>query len=247
MATSSFTVGAYTLTAEDLHPRDGIRWAVGQPDGQRSSTWRLWGDKKGDAYLAMRSLGGQVKVSIHRDRRCSVGFTKEFEQTATERFGAASRHWDRWVLPDEPVVRAVQVVVPDSELAHFSPKDKMPMAWVRPPSVGRAVVFSVFVAEPPNAFNWESPEKSGQLLRTMITKTRFTWVVHGEQELDAKTRALIEDGRTKAKHMTDAQLSNERSSGLRIVLWGQSATPSDLFFIELDASNPQSSEENNVR
>jgi hypothetical protein len=99
MSSSVFHIGPHVVTAEDLPSRAGIRWAVGSPDGRRSSTWRLWGDKKGDVYLSMRSQGGRLKASFHRDRHCSVGFTKEYESIAKERFGADSRHWERWRLP----------------------------------------------------------------------------------------------------------------------------------------------------
>lgn len=236
MAQSSVTVGAYTLTAEDLHPRDGIRWAVGEPSGRRSSTWRLWGDKKGDAYLAMRSLGGQLKVSIHRDRRCSVGFTKEFEQVARKRFGEASRHWKRWILPAAAVARVVQLVIPNVELSPFRAIDRSPMAWIPAPGVGRAVVFSVFVAEPPNAFNWQSPETSGKLLGTMLSPTRLTWLVYGEQELDSSIQSVIETVRADAKQTAAGALVDASPSGLRMAFVGQGATSSDIFLVELDAS-----------
>lgn len=84
------------LMAEDLRPRTIIRWAVGTPEGRRSSAWRLWGDPKGDTYLAMRSLAGQFKVSIHRDGQCYVGYHGKFLQAAKERFSATSRYFDQW-------------------------------------------------------------------------------------------------------------------------------------------------------
>lgn len=109
------------------------------------------------------------------------------------------------------------------------------MGWVPAPGKGRATVFSVFVAEPPNVFNWESPEKSGHLLGVMKSKTRFTWVVHWEQDIDSPTRQFIEDNRARAQHMPSAQLAVLESDALRMVLWGQGETKADLFFIELNA------------
>ena len=234
MATRSFQIGKYTISSTDLHPRDGIRWAVGARDGRRSSTWRLWGDKKGDACLAMRSLGSQLKVSVHRDRRCNVGFTKEYEGTARERFGATSRHWARWTLPEGSVVRAFQVVVPDSDLAEFSSEEAEPMVWIPAPGEGRAVVFSLFVAEPPQAFNWEDPEHSGQLIGTMIAKSRFTWLVHKSQDINAETRQFIEHNRHKALEMAAGSVRKEDRLNARLALWGHRET-NDFFFIELDA------------
>lgn len=240
MVERSVNVGSFKYTVQDLHPRDGIRWAVGAIDAKRSSTWRLWGDKKGDVYLAMRSLGGQLKVSIHRDRRCSVGFTKEFESEAKERFGTNSRHWERWTLPDAPVVKAAQILVPDSELAAFPAKESDPMAWIPPSGEGRATVFTLFVAEPAGEFQWESPETSGNLLGTMICKTRSSWLVHTSQLLDEPTLKMIDEGRMRAATMatsqtTASQLATTDPEGLRMVLVGHGASKSDLFFVETDA------------
>lgn len=195
----------------------------------------MWGDKKGDVYLSMRSLGSILKVSLHRDRRCSVGYTKEFESEAKERFGASNRHWQRWVLPDGLSVKGFQILVPDSELAEFASKEKEPMAWIPSPGEGRAVVFTVFIAEPPSGFSWESPEKSGNMLGMMECPTRAAWLVHTSQELDANTVKMIEDARIKGLNLAAGPLKEASPEGLRMTLWG-SHSETDIFFIELDAS-----------
>jgi hypothetical protein len=122
MANEWVQIGAHTFELESAM-RGGLRWAVSTPDGPRSSIWRLWGNKKGDVYLSVRSLGGVLKASFHRDRRCQVGFTSNYTETAIQRFGARSRHWERWVLPEAPTVRAVQIVVPANELVPFGAND----------------------------------------------------------------------------------------------------------------------------
>lgn len=235
MAPRTFGGEGYSYTVHDLHPRDGVRWAVGKKDGRRSSTWRMWGDKKGDVYLAMRSMGSTLKVSLHRDRRCSVGFTKEFETEAKERFGASTRHWHRWILPDSPRVKSFQVLVPDSDLAEFASEEKEPMVWIPAPGAGRAVVFTVFIAEPPTEFSWVSPEKNGNLLGTMLCPTRLAWVVHKSQKLDVNTLKMIQESRAKVHESAAAALKKIRLKDLRITLAGHH--PENYgFFIELDAS-----------
>jgi hypothetical protein len=121
MANERVQIGDHTFELENAM-RGGLRWAVGTPDGPRSSIWRLWGNKKGDVYFSVRSLGGILKASFHRDRRCQVGFTSNYTETAIQRFGARSHHWERWVLPEAPTVRAVQIVVPANELVPFGGK-----------------------------------------------------------------------------------------------------------------------------
>jgi hypothetical protein len=182
----------------------------------------------------MRSLGSQLKVSIHRDPKCQVGFTKEYESVATERFGAGNRHWKRWVLPESNVARAIQIVIPDSELEVFSSKEKDPMRWIPSPGAGRATVFSVFIAEPPESYQWESPEKDGHLLGAMIGPTRSTWLVHKDQALDTPTIEMIEKGRERFFSMGPKKFVAEEPGGLRLCLWGQD-NKSDCFFIELSA------------
>jgi hypothetical protein len=130
------------VSIHNLGLRDGIRFAVGEPNGRRSGTWRLWGDKKGDVYLSMRTCGRMLKASFDRDRRCSVGFTSEYEKIAKERFKVANRHWERWKLPDGEVVRLAQIVFPDSDLVSHDAKDGDPMRWLPAPGPGRAVVVS---------------------------------------------------------------------------------------------------------
>ena len=41
------------------------RFAVGSPDGPRSSTWRIWVEKDSSIYIGPRDTGGQFKVSLH--------------------------------------------------------------------------------------------------------------------------------------------------------------------------------------
>ena len=56
--------------ATELGKSDGVRWAVGEQNGRRSSTYRFWGNKKGDFYLAARSIGGSLKsIRIRRAAR----------------------------------------------------------------------------------------------------------------------------------------------------------------------------------
>lgn len=223
----------------DLHPKDAIRWAVGNESGRRSSTWRLWGDKKGDIYVSMRNLGSQLKASIHRDRRCHLGFTSEFAKEAAQRFGTSDRHWGRWELPNESVVRAIQIVIPDSELDTFETEEKNPMRWISAPGPGRAQVFSVFISEPSNAFVWESEEKNGHLIGTLISPTRSTWLVHTEQELDRQTLEMIEASREQMYRLTAPEQLEGSEDGLRMTIWGQSGAKNDVFFVELNAAKLQ--------
>jgi hypothetical protein len=225
-------IGPYTIGAQELSHRDAIRWAVGQAGGRRSATWRLWGDKKGDAYLSMRSLGSQLKASFHRDRRCSFGFTKRAEVVASERFGLDSRHMKRWTLPEGQLVRAAQILIPEAELAVFSAKESEAMRWIPSPAKERVTVVSIFIAEPPTAFDWRGPENSGGLIGAMNCQTRFTWAVHWEQDLDEATALFIAGQRERARASANSKSKLEQDS--RVVLCGYN-DERGAFFIELSA------------
>src|SRR5688572_6774902 len=112
-----------------LKPGDGIRWAVGSSDGFRSSTWRFWGNKKGDCYMSVRVLGGTFKMSFHGDRRCHSAFTTEYVQRVSL---ARSRFMDQWTLPDEMIVKGLQVLTPVSELRVFEEDNEKLMKWLPP-------------------------------------------------------------------------------------------------------------------
>lgn len=236
MATRQIQVGDRLLTCEDAI-RGGIRWAVGAPDGPRSSTWRLWGNKKGDVYLSVRNLGGIVKASFHRDRRCQVGFTAEYAETAKQRFGTTKRHWERWVLPSEPVVRAVQVVVPASELVPFEAAESPNMKWLPGPPVGMAAVVSIFIVEPPTFESWPGAIEGAQPLGIPVCPTRLTWAVVANSPLDASSLQKIEEARHKAIKLPGAA-DAPRIPGVRAVIWGSSTgSPQDLYFFELNWAN----------
>ena len=192
----------------------------------------MWSDKKGDVYLSTRSLGSRLKASFHRDRRCSVGFTTEYAEAARERFGTASRHWDRWSLPQQPVVRIAQIVYPFSDLTQFQTDDASPMAWIPISPQDDAAVVSIFVAEPPSAFDWNGPE-SGNLLGYMHAPTRLTWVVHTSQKLDPALLEYAANARRRAEGMPGSLPVPRNDPAVRMFLWGNQSVPHDIFFLAL--------------
>lgn len=223
MPQSTIQIGDQVLTFEDLPKRAGIRWAVGTKEGVRSSTWRLWGDPKGDVYVAVRNLGGVIKASFHRDRRCHVGLTAEAAQRQGQ--DATARHFERWRLPDTSVVRVAQVIVPHEELRAFSNDEADAMKWLPVPGAGHAQVVSVFIAEPPDSFDWNSPEESGQIIGAMWSKTRLTWAVHMRQQLDATALQAVESGRQQAQRLVEAAAGHALNEASRLILWGNGESP----------------------
>jgi hypothetical protein len=189
-----------------------IRWAVGSIGGPRGATWRLWGNKKGDVYVAARSITREAKASFHRDCKCHLGFTHDYyNETARTRFpGLTSRHWDHWVNSDEPVVRALQIVLPASELRSFASQEAAQTKWLPPPSENSTSEISIFIVDRriaghPTDSKWPGSSAGAQPLGFIDIPPagRTIWVVHVHNALDAGAMACIEQQRRMVEHLAD--------------------------------------------
>lgn len=91
-----------------------LRFAVVAADGRRSSVWRVW-TQADEAYLATRSMAGQVKISLHASGYCQHGLT----QRVRDLMPLGEQAFDRWYQPQgQPGVLepAYQIYFPGSEL-----------------------------------------------------------------------------------------------------------------------------------
>jgi hypothetical protein len=209
-----------------------VRWAIGAADEPRSSTWRLWGNKKGDIYAAVRSLGGITKASFHRDGRCQVGFTEGYAATASRRFGAAaSRHWERWQLPPDPIVRILQLIVPSSELRPFVDANphRRGMIWLPAPPEGSVGVVSVFVCVRDLTLPLPADPGDAMVFGRVRASARTAWVVYARHPPDAVLAEIITMERARLKSIPGA---DHVPSGTRASLW-ESRADHDRHVLEL--------------
>jgi hypothetical protein len=203
-----------------LRHSEGIRWAVGDANARRSSTYRFWGNKKGDFYLSVRSLGGFLKTSLHRDGRCHTGLTSEY---AAQR-GVAVRHLDRWTVPLDQMVKAVQVMVPEHDLAVFGSDDKDPMRWLRAPRAGRVAMIGIVTLPAVQVQNlgdsWPGVNEGTEPIGVIATSTRTAFVIHWENALAADQETELQN--LRALLAADAARQGiVPGVGLRAVLVGQ--------------------------
>jgi hypothetical protein len=108
--------------------RSTVRFAVGRPDGPRSSVWRLW-TRGDDIYLSLRDLTKAQKISLHSSGRWRNAWTTEQVAKGLPFVGPGQdRATDKWDRPPElapGVTRAFDVVVPASEVTepeHYGAK-----------------------------------------------------------------------------------------------------------------------------
>jgi len=77
-----------------------IRFALGEPEGLSSLSWRVWVNQNGDSYIACRDNYQELKVSLHRSGRWRIGLTVEgANATAHLRPAGEDRAWDVWDRP----------------------------------------------------------------------------------------------------------------------------------------------------
>jgi hypothetical protein len=210
---------------------NALRWAVGSSTGIRSGTWRLWGNKKGDVYLSMRSLGGVLKCSFHRDGNCHTGYTSEYADTARVRFGDLKRHWMKWRLPEEPMARAMQIVVPKSELRAFEEDNDKQTHWIPAPATGCAVTVSIFISKINGEEPWPEFSKGASPLGVMRMPERLIWIVYQEHPVSPDLASYFEDCRAKVSNMEGVAAVPQRTD-VRAVFHGYKEEH-DQFIIEL--------------
>lgn len=211
---------------------DALRFAVGAPEGRRSSTWRFWGNKKGDFYFSTRSLGGVLKTSLHRDGRCHTGFTSEYaarsDSVAPQ---GRSRHQDRWLLPNAPFCVAARILIPESELREYPTRSsRKKMKWLDPPRPGGMFVVSIYVATPEaRGTRWPGSDRGSIPVGVMGAAQRTCWVVGIYQRVDVSTLAMIEGERIRLSVYSRA----EKAVGRRAILGGAGPENGPRWALEL--------------
>ncbi|RYE38791.1 MAG: hypothetical protein EOP48_26570 [Sphingobacteriales bacterium] len=166
---------------EVLGKKERVRWAVGAIDSKRSSTWAMWGDKKGELYLSARSVGGQFKLSFHKSRICTLGCTREY--AISQNIDPKARSLHRWKLPDQETVLAVQIIIPENELIVFKEEKLAKTRWIMSPPEGEVITCSMFISEKSNSVGVGA--FAGELVGSIETNDRSSWVQYTRGKIPA--------------------------------------------------------------
>jgi hypothetical protein len=200
--------------------KDSLRWAVGGNGKLRSSTWRLWGNKKGDIYLALRSLGGVLKTSFHADGNSYVGFTKDFADKSAEEFEIERRHWAWWRIPEVPLFCAAEILIPFDHLTVFVSDESPQTAWLPLPPEAAATNVRIYLAGEDYKGDWPGRAEGFAPLGFVRAGTRMAWVVHSTswfgEERTAQVAKLLDRGKAKIRGLNQEDLN---SDSLRVVIW----------------------------
>jgi hypothetical protein len=115
-----------------------IRFAVGQPAGRQSATWKIWSTKD-DTYAACRAIGGYFKTSLHQSGSNRHALTEPAARQLLP--PGADRKLDEWHNPrkrDQDVRLLLHIVIPEAELepARTAPTKASSTHWREAPPPG---------------------------------------------------------------------------------------------------------------
>jgi hypothetical protein len=166
------------------------RFAVGDPGGVSSNSWRIWADKKKDIYIACRDNFREAKVSLHASGRWRMGFTTKAIANAPHLIGEnQNRAWEVWDRPGETLpstIVAFQLVFATSELA-VRPEQRTKADWrdvifVEAAPSGKTTVATLFITASEAPIQHET-EPSFVLSTWTLGENRCAHLVlHGEPE-----------------------------------------------------------------
>jgi hypothetical protein len=187
-----------------------VIFAVGDPEGISSNSWRLWTSKKGDVYLACRDNFQYAKVSLHASGDWRVAFTSEAVERQPEladvKARKVRREWSMWRRPEPQLpntVIAFRLFFPESQLGVL-PHQRQTRTWEKNrifiealPSP-RFTAVTLFVTMP-DALPLKHESEPSHFLASldMGNGERAQLIAHGEPEGCIMT--LLEDKIAKAR------------------------------------------------
>ena len=136
-----------------------LRFAVGDQGGMRSALWRVWKNKgKDDIYAAPSgitsagNIAGIAKVSLHKSRRCTFGFTTQYQKAVGGDLKDRSLiYWERQDGPEHGFVNAVSILIAENFLSRRATPYAKELSLMDPPhEKGALVIDMLFTRMPTN-------------------------------------------------------------------------------------------------
>jgi hypothetical protein len=165
-----------------------MRFSIGTEDGLRAGIWRVWTvHKKSDIYIAVRTIAGLYKVSLHETGQCNASMTSQAvlaDPSLLQKQGG-NRHLDRWQRPP-PMKDLLSIPLrlrfPASELrpgVDHLPNDKA-INWLPTPPEGHALdVLCIFTgSEFSGTRPWKGDETSLLASRRLPNGETFWLISH---------------------------------------------------------------------
>lgn len=167
------------------------RFGVGHPDRLQSGVWRVWADQgKSDVYVAVRTIAGTFKVSLHESGACNASITRQaFEKDlGVVEALEGGRHIDQWhrrTHTGSLLSIPLRIAFPESELRWRSAKSPQDteVQWLPPPPGGHSIdVLCTFTSQAYSAEDFPWRTDGGKLLKRAPLDNGelfwLTWLVY---------------------------------------------------------------------
>ena len=164
-----------------------IRFTVGAKDGLRSGIWRVWSNPgKSDIYIAIRTIAGLNKMSLHSTGWCSASMTSQEAKSnpAALQSQGGTRHLDKWhrpLLSGNLLSIPLRLRFPASELRPCidPPPQAARIHWLPSPPVDHAIdVLCMFTSSIFEADEWPLKSDGADLLTsTLLPNGETFWLI----------------------------------------------------------------------
>jgi len=186
------------------------RFGVRNPDGARSSEWVImWKTNISDVYLATRTLGGSIKVSLHQSGRCHV---RAPDPSKWRGIGEQPRFLDVWNIDVSANYQfPFAIVFPEQELRHgeWARHRYKDTIWIEAaPSCGVEIALFLVRADGDLTRTLESSGWRTVIVDVLIPDGRRLFVVAGEATVPHAKLSDLES----IRHTVRTALTNNASA-----------------------------------
>ncbi len=228
-----------------------LRFAVGSPSANRSSTWRVWVPAgQSDVYLSQRGLGGAFKASLHASGECRFAFTKNFvlQQQSIDNWSRPDRLLDTWARPAiaPGFFLPCRVAIPSSELRPFTTwiDPRRPVTWMPEPPLGNHVAIDLLIVEPQLPQDqWPGKNSMGTILlrRHTLSDSTTLFIVYSNWLSQPSFQKGIHDFHDSLQRPSRAWVALDPPSGegtYRGILMGRDGENNSRYFVEVALDDP---------
>jgi hypothetical protein len=210
--------------------KGAVRFAIGDPNGLSSNSWRLWVEGAGDVYLLCRDNYREAKVSLHASGRWRMAFT---EQAAKEVPGLVppqrDRAWSVWEKPPETIpstVIAFRLFFLPSELA-VTPAMRPAKQWrdvlfFEQAPAGCVSVVSLLVSRGKATFTCEAGPTAEVAVLPLAADRFVTLVIH----VEIPSPEFVEKVSSTARMLSRAISGRQPPRDSRLLQFGEHANGS---------------------
>jgi hypothetical protein len=162
-----------------------------------------WSSTRGDVYVAVRTLGGVLKASLHESGRCHVRAPDASKWVSP---GDAPQFLDSWKIdPQSPYEFPFRVIIPASELraGPWPAHSKRGTVWV-PTRPGEAVEIGVFLTRVREPARLELRGWHTRIVVERLADGRDLWVLAGRAILPDDKRGELDLVRAQVRRVAPA-------------------------------------------